>query len=74
LGGAGRAQAAGRARNGVGIQNDALGNLAAARYADGKVDLRMPDAVGNLFRTLVRVPAHRDHGFHGIVITQNGAS
>jgi RHS repeat-associated protein len=32
----------------VGIQ---LGNLAAATYADGKVDLRMPDAVGNLFRT-----------------------
>jgi RHS repeat-associated protein len=31
--------------------HDALGNLAAARYVDGKVDLRMPDAVGNLFRT-----------------------
>ena len=27
------------------------GNLAAAAYADGKVDLRLPDAVGNLFRT-----------------------
>jgi len=51
LGGAGRAQAEGRARNRVGIKNDALGNLAAATYADGKVDLRMPDAVGNLFRT-----------------------
>ena len=51
LGGAGRAQAEGRARNRVGIQNDALGNLAAAAYSDGKVDLRMPDAVGNLFRT-----------------------
>src|SRR6185312_11257908 len=32
-------------------EHDALGNLAAATYADGRVDLRMPDAVGNLFRT-----------------------
>jgi RHS repeat-associated protein len=32
-------------------RHDALGNLAAAVYADGRVDLRMPDAVGNLFRT-----------------------
>ncbi|HEX3697818.1 MAG TPA: glycohydrolase toxin TNT-related protein [Polyangia bacterium] len=32
-------------------QHDALGNLVAAAYADGRVDLRMPDAVGNLFRT-----------------------
>ncbi|HEX4473778.1 MAG TPA: DUF6531 domain-containing protein [Polyangiaceae bacterium] len=31
--------------------HDALGNLASARYADGKFDLRMPDAVGNLFKT-----------------------
>jgi RHS repeat-associated protein len=31
--------------------HDALGNLAAATYQDGRVDLRMPDAVGNLFRT-----------------------
>ena len=54
LGGAGRAQAEGRARNRVGIENDALGNLSAASYADGKVDLRMPDAVGNLFRTTDR--------------------
>jgi len=30
---------------------DGLGNLASAIYPDGKVDLRMPDAVGNLFRT-----------------------
>jgi RHS repeat-associated protein len=35
----------------VDYTHDALGNLAAASYADGKVDLRMPDAVGNLFRT-----------------------
>lgn len=31
-------------------RHDALGNLAWARYADGKGELRMPDAVGNLFR------------------------
>ncbi|HMC93903.1 MAG TPA: RHS repeat-associated core domain-containing protein, partial [Polyangia bacterium] len=32
-------------------RHDALGNLAAAVYADGRLDLRMPDAVGNLFHT-----------------------
>ncbi|HEX2551134.1 MAG TPA: RHS repeat-associated core domain-containing protein, partial [Nocardioidaceae bacterium] len=32
-------------------EHDALGNLAAATYADGRFDLRLPDAVGNLFRT-----------------------
>ncbi|WP_338865646.1 DUF6531 domain-containing protein [Myxococcus stipitatus] len=31
--------------------HDAIGNLAAAVYEDGRVDLRMPDAVGNLFKT-----------------------
>lgn len=31
--------------------HDALGNLAAATYSDGTVNLRMPDAVGNLFKT-----------------------
>ncbi len=35
----------------VQFSHDGLGNLTAAAYADGKVDLRMPDAVGNLFRT-----------------------
>jgi RHS repeat-associated protein len=34
--------------------HDAFGNLAAATYEDGRVDLRMPDAVGNLFRTQER--------------------
>ena len=29
---------------------DALGRVASARYPDGNVDFRMPDAVGNLFR------------------------
>jgi len=31
--------------------HDALGNLAAAQYGDGVIEFRMPDAVGNLFRT-----------------------
>lgn len=38
----------------VDYSHDALGNLVSAAYADGKVDLRMPDAVGNLFRTADR--------------------
>ncbi|MCP4854925.1 MAG: RHS repeat protein, partial [Fuerstiella sp.] len=33
------------------FEHDAVGNLASATYGDGSVDLRMPDAVGNLFRT-----------------------
>jgi len=32
-------------------RHDALGNLAWAGYPDGSAELRMPDAVGNLFRT-----------------------
>ena len=31
--------------------HDGLGNLSGAVHADGKLDLRMPDAVGNLFRS-----------------------
>ncbi|HET9956092.1 MAG TPA: RHS repeat-associated core domain-containing protein, partial [Polyangiaceae bacterium] len=38
----------------VQYSHDALGNLAAATYADGRVEWRMPDAVGNLFRTRER--------------------
>ncbi|HWO14721.1 MAG TPA: DUF6531 domain-containing protein, partial [Polyangiaceae bacterium] len=38
-------------RGPVHYTHDALGNLAAATYGDGRVDLRMPDAVGNLFKT-----------------------
>jgi RHS repeat-associated protein len=30
--------------------HDALGHLMAARYVDGTADLRLPDAVGNLFK------------------------
>jgi YD repeat-containing protein len=32
-------------------QHDALGQLAAAHYDDGEVELRLPDVVGNLFRS-----------------------
>ena len=35
--------------------HDELGNLSWAQYSDGSIDLRMPDAVGNLFRTEERV-------------------
>jgi RHS repeat-associated protein len=31
-------------------RHDAVGNLASASYGDGSQELRMPDAVGNLFR------------------------
>lgn len=33
------------------FQHDALGNLLSARYSDNSFELRMPDAVGNLFKT-----------------------
>ena len=38
-------------RGPVSFEHDGLGNLTAAVYGDGEVDLRMPDRVGNLFRT-----------------------
>jgi RHS repeat-associated protein len=41
-------------RGPVQYRHDALGNLASAIYEDGRVDLRVPDAVGNLFRTEAR--------------------
>ncbi len=47
-------------RGPVQYRHDALGSLAAAVYEDGRVDLRMPDAVGNLFRTEAR--ADRTYG------------
>ena len=34
--------------------HDALGNLTTAQYGDGVIELRMPDAVGNLFRSRER--------------------
>jgi hypothetical protein len=35
----------------VTYHHDELANLARAAYPDGSTELRMPDAVGNLFRT-----------------------
>jgi len=32
------------------FEHDVFGNLAAAQYADGAIEYRMPDEVGNLFR------------------------
>ncbi len=34
------------------FQHDELGAIISARYSDNSFDLRMPDAVGNLFRTI----------------------
>ena len=36
------------------FEHDAVGNLAATTFADGTRELRLPDAVGNLFRTADR--------------------
>ena len=55
----------------VDYTHDALGNLAAASYADGKVDLRMPDAVGNLFRTTDR--SDRKYGRAGELLESHDA-
>jgi RHS repeat-associated protein len=55
----------------VEYQHDALGNLAAAKYADGKIDLRMPDAVGNLFRTADR--SDRKYGPAGQLLESRDA-
>src|SRR5690606_21217477 len=41
------------------FQHDAVGNLLSARYSDGSFDLRMPDAVGNLFKT----PSQKDREY-----------
>ncbi len=43
----------------VQYRHDGLGNLIGAAYADDKFDLRMPDAVGNLFKT----PNKRDRKY-----------
>ena len=45
------------------FQHDALGNLFSARYSDSMFDLRMPDAVGNLFKTMPQ--KDREYGTAG---------
>ncbi|MBU6951368.1 DUF6531 domain-containing protein [Hahella sp. HN01] len=45
------------------FSHDELGHLVSARYGDGEMDLRMPDAVGNLFQTYNR--KDREYGAGG---------
>ena len=46
--------------------NDAVGNLMSARYEDGTDDYRMPDAVGNVFRSRDR--RDREYGKGGRIL------
>ncbi|PUA28482.1 MAG: hypothetical protein B0W54_18740 [Cellvibrio sp. 79] len=41
------------------FQHDALGNLFSARYSDESFDLRIPDSIGNLFKT----HSHKDREY-----------
>lgn len=50
--------------------HDAFGGLASAIYEDGKVDVRLPDAVGNLFRDGNR--ADRKYGPSGQLLESTG--
>src|SRR5690606_31146986 len=50
--------------------HDVFGNLAAAGYADGRIDLRMPDAVGNLLRPEQRTD--RKYGPAGQLLEAHG--
>lgn len=52
------------------FKHDALGNLVSARYSDNKLDLRMPDAVGNLFRT--EAQKDREYGPAGQLLAVHG--
>lgn len=51
-------------------QHDAVGNLAATRFADGVEQLRTPDAVGNLFQTAARTD--RRYGPAGQLLEARG--
>ncbi|WP_342381549.1 DUF6531 domain-containing protein [Myxococcus stipitatus] len=50
--------------------HDSFGNLVAAVYSDGQTELRMPDAVGNLFRT--REQSDRRYGPTGQLLEAHG--
>lgn len=54
------------------FEHDALGNLAGATYPDGTKELRMPDAVGNLFRTKDRTD--RKYGPAGQILKAEGTT
>jgi RHS repeat-associated protein len=52
-------------------RHDGLGNLIGAVYADDKIDLRMPDAVGNLFKTVNK--RDRKYGPAGQLLESKGS-
>ncbi len=52
------------------FRHDDLGNLASVRYPDGSSELRMPDAVGNLFKTNDR--SDRKYGPAGQLLEAEG--
>jgi RHS repeat-associated protein len=51
-------------------EHDIVGNLSAATFEDGTRELRMPDAVGNLFHTLQREDCQ--YGLSGELLKSNG--
>ncbi len=55
----------------VQYRHDGLGNLIGAAYADDKFDLRMPDAVGNLFKTVNK--KDRKYGPAGQLLESKGS-
>ncbi|PPK88770.1 RHS repeat-associated protein [Neolewinella xylanilytica] len=54
------------------FEHDVFGNLAAATYPDGSRELRMPDAVGNLFKTGNR--GDRKYGPAGQLLEADGTT
>ncbi|MBL7798022.1 MAG: RHS repeat protein, partial [Saprospiraceae bacterium] len=54
----------------VKFEHDAFGNLASAQYGDGSFEFRMPDAVGNLFRS--KDQKDRKYGPAGQLLEANG--
>ncbi|UOG74198.1 DUF6531 domain-containing protein [Hymenobacter tibetensis] len=52
------------------FEHDAFGNLAATHFGDGRHELRLPDAVGNLFTTPQR--QDRRYGPAGQLLEANG--
>jgi RHS repeat-associated protein len=53
-------------------EHDVFGNLAAATYPDGSKELRMPDAVGNLFKT--KGQGDRKYGPAGQLLEADGTT
>ena len=53
------------------FQHDSLNNLISARYTDNTFELRMPDAVGNLFKTTQR--NDREYGPAGQLLAMHSS-